>query len=166
MLPASFLTGMTTDRSMPLTMLRGGPGAADVAAGIEPLEPRQHLFGKQRDVAPGEVVGHAAIAENADQRAAIGALAIFRKAPVDLLGCAPHLKLGEKIHERVHPVLFDVGGQLPVILIPRNIGQALAVELVMFERRAAVAADIALEHVARDALVLMDRDKRGDDRLW
>src|SRR5216683_5931897 len=166
MLPASFLTGMTTDRSMPLTMLGRRPDAANIAAGIEALETRQHLFGKQRDVGPGEVVRHAAIAEDADQRAAIGSLAIFRQPPVDLLGRPPHLKLGKEIDERVDPVLFDVGGQLAVIFIPRDVGQALVVELVMFERRAAVAADIALEHVARDPLVLMDRDKSGDDRLW
>src|SRR5713226_8236620 len=166
MLPASFLTGMTTDRSMPLTMLGRRPDAANIAAGIEALETRQHLFGKQRDVGPGEVVRHAAIAEDADQRAAIGALAIFREPLVNLLGRAPHLKLGEEIDERVHPVLFDVGGQLAVIFVARDLGQALVVELVMFERRAAVAADIALEHVARLALVLVDGDKGGDDRLW
>src|SRR6266851_7864864 len=166
MLPASFLTGMTTERSMQLTMLGRRPDAADVATGIEKLEARQHLLGKQRDVGPREVVRHAAIAEDADQRAAIGALAVLRQPPVDLLGRAPHLKLGEEIDERVDPVLFDVGGQLAVIFVPRDIGQALVVELVMFERGAAVAADIALEHVARDPLVLMDRDKSGDDRLW
>src|SRR5712692_4232387 len=166
MLPASFLTGMTTDKSIRLTMLGRRPDAADVATGIEKLEARQHLLGKQREVGPREVVRQAAIAEDADQRAAIGAVALLRQPPVNLLGRAPHLKLREEIHERVDPVLFDVGGQLAVIFIPRDIGQALVVELVMFERRAAVAADIALEHVARDPLVLMDRDKSGDDRLW
>src|SRR5712691_3247952 len=166
MLPASFLTGMTTERSMQLTMLGRRPDAADVATGIELLEARQHLLGKQRDIGPREVVRHAAIAEDADQRAAIGALAVLRQPPVNLLGRAPHLKLGEKIDERVDPVFFDVGGQLAVIFIPRDIGRSLVVELVMFKRRAAIAADIALEHVARDALVLMDRDKGGNDRLW
>src|SRR5229473_1903593 len=164
-LPASFLTGMTTDKSMQLTMLGRRSDAADIATGIETLQARQHSFGKQRDVGPREVVRHAAIAENADQRRAIGALAIFRQPLVNLLGRAPHLKLGEEIHKRVHPVLFDVGGQLAVIFIARDIGQTLVVELVMFERRAAVALDIALEHIARETLVFMDRDKGGDDRF-
>src|SRR5260370_26448047 len=100
MLPASFLTGMTTERSMQLTILGRRPDAADFAAGIQTLQARQYLFGEQRDVGPREIVRHAAIAENADQRAAIGALAILHQSAVDLFRRPPHLKLGEEIDER------------------------------------------------------------------
>src|SRR5437016_2394395 len=127
MFPASFLTGMTTERSMRPAMLRRRPDAADIAASIETLQARQHLFGKQRDVVAGEVVRHPAITEDADQRGAIGPFAIFHQPPINLLGRAPHLEFGKEINERVHPVLFDVGGQLSVIFVTRNPGQPLVV---------------------------------------
>ena len=46
--------------------------AADLAAGLDALQPRQHALGEQRHVAFGHVVRHAAVAERTDQAAAVG----------------------------------------------------------------------------------------------
>ena len=49
----------------------------------------------------------------------------------DLLGRAPDLQLGEKIHEAVEAVLADVLGELAVIFVARDVGEPLVVELVV-----------------------------------
>src|SRR5207248_1495945 len=100
-------------RNRPRTLTGRGPAAA---LDLECLQPRQYLFGEQRQVLPGKIVRHSAIAEDSDQGAAIGALPVFDEPVVDLLRGAPDLQFRQEIDERVDPVLRDVVSELAVIL--------------------------------------------------
>src|SRR5438046_2838020 len=72
----------------------------------ERLHAGEDLLGKQADVPPRLVVGHAAIAEDPDQHAAPGEPLVLADALVDLVGRAPHLEVGEELHEAVLAVQF------------------------------------------------------------
>src|SRR6058998_356121 len=130
----------------------------------ERLHAGEDLLGKQADVPPRLVVGHAAIAEDPDQHAAPGEPLVLADALVDLVGRAPHLEVGEELHEAVLAVLLDVAGEGAVILVALHRGQPGIRELVVLERRAAVAADVGLEHLPRALLVLVAGDEARDER--
>src|SRR5881396_1836366 len=106
----------------------------------ERLHAGEDLLGKQADVPPRLVVGHAAIAEDPDQHAAPGEPLVLADTLVDLVGRAPHLEVGEELHEAVLAVLLDVAGEGAVILVALHRAQPGIRELVVLERRAAVAA--------------------------
>jgi hypothetical protein len=68
------------------------------------------VLGEQRHLAFRHVVRHAAVAERADQAAAVSEALVLGELAEDLIGRAPDLQLGEKIDEAVEAVLPDVLG--------------------------------------------------------
>src|SRR6516165_8302121 len=114
--------------------------AADLAGGLDALQPWQHPLGEQRHVTLGHIVRHAPVAERTDQAATVGKALVLRELVEDLVGRAPDLQLGEKIDEAVEAVLPDVLGELAVIFVAGDVGEPRVVELVVLDRRDGVAA--------------------------
>src|SRR5438093_918127 len=150
---------------------RGGggtdSGARDqlVPGGDVALQLRHHLAGEEPQARLGEIVGHAAVAEDAVERLGAGALLAVEHLPVALLGRAVDLEAEEELRHRVdsarrgHPLLHLLVG-----LVAAHLRQMVADELVVLDDGAPVGADVAAAELLGPARVLVAERPASNDR--
>src|SRR5437773_2489770 len=150
---------------------RGGSGtdagARDqlVLGGDVALQLRHHLAGEEPQARLGEIVGHAAVAEDAVERLGAGALLDVEHLLVALLGRAVDLEAEEELRHRVdsarrgHPLLHLLVG-----LVAAHLRQMVADQLVVLDDGAPVGADVAAAELLRQARVLVAERPAADDR--
>src|SRR5439155_512433 len=78
-----------------------------------------------------------------------------------LLGRAPDLEVHEVLDHLVGPVLLDLLGHLPVILVALGLREVVVLEVVVVEDGLVVATDVAAGHLVRARRVLVAERPAG-----
>src|SRR6266568_1458890 len=119
----------------------GGPRGA--GRDRELLQLGYHLACEQAHVPLRLGVVHAGVAEDPDERVVADATSDVEDLLVALLGRAPDLEVHEVLDHLVGPVLLDLLGHLPVILVALGLREVVVLEVVVVEDGLVVATDVA-----------------------
>src|SRR5256886_7394435 len=122
---------------------RRGGGQRGAGRDRELLQLGYHLACEQAHVPLRLGVVHAGVAEDADERVVADATSDVEDLLVALLGRAPDLEVHEVLDHLVGPVLLDLLGHLPVILVALGLREVVVLEVVVVEDGLVVATDVA-----------------------
>src|SRR2546426_11137329 len=128
---------------------RRGGGQRGAGRDRELLQLGYHLACEQAHVPLRLGVVHAGVAEDADERVVADATPDVEDLLVALLGRAPDLEVHEVLDHLVGPVLLDLLGHLPLILVALGLREAVVLEVVVVEDGLVVATDVAAGHPLR-----------------